>query len=401
MTSSAIDKIVDGFPFPTIPSIAGVPTYETLAELHSQLNSNAASVQSNLGNGELGHLFLTVSPAVYNTLSDTPAVPPENPGPDAIIPNGATRSVIVDLRHEHTVDTQVFTTYVNTDKALKRILLAAVDEMYYRTLRHRFIGYGNVTTRQILDHLYAQYADISSSALQDNDKRLKAPYDPNQPIESIFEQIETAVEFAAAGNSPYTPVQIVNLAYELFFQTGLFLDDCRRWKRRDAAEKTWQSFKIFFSDAHKEWRESLATTSGSGYGQAHHAAILAEQQDETLTALANLATATQEDRACVANLTETNKTLTLQCTTSHAKLVTALEDVAKLTVTVADLRRKLAAKSPADAATPAESRPVHYCWTHGYLCTHNSFKCPQPAAGHDKYAKASDTKKGSTKNKPE
>ena len=44
-------KIVDGFPFPTIDPIIGTPDYESIADIHLKLNSNAASVQSNLGCG--------------------------------------------------------------------------------------------------------------------------------------------------------------------------------------------------------------------------------------------------------------------------------------------------------------------------------------------------------------
>ena len=56
-----IDKIVDGFPFPTIPPIFGTPTYNIIAEFNFKLNSNSASVQSNLGCGTLVLLQLTVS----------------------------------------------------------------------------------------------------------------------------------------------------------------------------------------------------------------------------------------------------------------------------------------------------------------------------------------------------
>ena len=68
MTAS-IDSIVEGFPFPTVLPIVGEPNYESIAALNQQLNANAASVQSHLGNGVLGLLALTVSPAVYTTLS--------------------------------------------------------------------------------------------------------------------------------------------------------------------------------------------------------------------------------------------------------------------------------------------------------------------------------------------
>ena len=71
-----IDSIVEGFPFPIVqPSIIGEPNYESIAALHLQLNANTASVQSHLGNGVLGLLYFTVSPAVYATLLAVPFVP--------------------------------------------------------------------------------------------------------------------------------------------------------------------------------------------------------------------------------------------------------------------------------------------------------------------------------------
>jgi hypothetical protein len=75
-TMTAIDKIVDGFPHPMIPPIIGIPTYEAIANLNLHLNANAASVQSNLGDGQLGLLALTISPAIYNALSAIAFVPP-------------------------------------------------------------------------------------------------------------------------------------------------------------------------------------------------------------------------------------------------------------------------------------------------------------------------------------
>jgi hypothetical protein len=69
-----IESVVEGFPFPTVHPIVGEPNYESIAALHQQLNANAASVPSHLGNGALGLLYLTVSPAVYANLSAAPFV---------------------------------------------------------------------------------------------------------------------------------------------------------------------------------------------------------------------------------------------------------------------------------------------------------------------------------------
>ena len=76
---TAIDKIVDSFPFPMILPIVGTPTYNTIAKVNLKLNSNPASIQSNLGCGTLGLLQLTVSPAIYNTFLSNAFIVPINP----------------------------------------------------------------------------------------------------------------------------------------------------------------------------------------------------------------------------------------------------------------------------------------------------------------------------------
>ena len=141
---SLIKKTVERFPFPTIYPIIGTPDYESIADMHLKLNLNAASVQSNLGCGTLGLLFLTVLTAVYATLSTTAFFPPVNPGPEPSIPTGSTGSVIAYLRYRHTEFTKIFTEYENTDNALRQLLLVSTDELYVQSLRHKYIGYGEI-----------------------------------------------------------------------------------------------------------------------------------------------------------------------------------------------------------------------------------------------------------------
>ena len=164
------DRIIESFPHPTIMPIVGQPTYETLAEIHLKLNTNAASVQSHLGNGRLGLLFLTVSPAVYNTQSAVVFIPPANPGAAALIPAGSTGPQIADLRRQYDNATKLYNEYDATDKALKSLLLSAVDETYVRSLRNKYIGYANITTLEMITHLYSSYAKITESDLEANDE---------------------------------------------------------------------------------------------------------------------------------------------------------------------------------------------------------------------------------------
>ena len=144
---SSIDKICwTNSRFQQIDPIIGTPDYESIADIRLKLNLNAASVQTNIGCGTLGLLFLTVLPAVYATLFTIAFVPPVNPGPEPSIPTGVTGAVIAYLRYCQTEARKIFTEYKNTDKALHQLLLVSTDKLYVRSLHHKYIGFGKMTT---------------------------------------------------------------------------------------------------------------------------------------------------------------------------------------------------------------------------------------------------------------
>ena len=172
------------------------------------------------------------------------------------------------------------------------------------------------------------------------------------------------------------------------FQTGIFNDDCKLWRRQPADVKTWTCFKKKNSTAHQKFRESQTTIAGAVFLSGNHA-----YQNETVEAIANLATATASDRASVAALTATNSTLTADCTATHAQLLIALQDLSKLQVTVADLQKQLSAAG----IKPSGSSSNHYCWTCSTRCDTSSRKYPTPAAGHQKDATRNDQEGGNHK----
>jgi hypothetical protein len=115
---------------------------------------------------------------------------------------------------------------------------------------------------------------ITPTELTQNYERLNTLYDPNLPIETLFQQIQDARAFAVAGGQPYGAAMIVNAAYTLIFNTGLFLEACRAWQFRAIAGKTWAHFKIDFATAHCEFRLTNQTAQQSGF---HSANMMIEQ----------------------------------------------------------------------------------------------------------------------------
>jgi hypothetical protein len=58
--------------------------------------------------------------------------------------------------------------------------------MYISAMKHCIMGYTSIMTRQLLVHMYAGYSNITAGILADSEQRMKAPYDPNQPIENLY-----------------------------------------------------------------------------------------------------------------------------------------------------------------------------------------------------------------------
>jgi rubrerythrin len=392
MVNPTDTKISESFPHKTLPPIAGQPTYEAIKELHLKLNEDAVKVHSNLGNGLLGYLGVTVTPAICNTLSAQPFVIPPNPGTAPFFTDNATGPQMPNIREVFTEESIAFKKYVNVCNPISALILEVIGPVYLATLGLPYVGIGTRTPLESMAHLYTNYAKITPADLDGNNRTMKQLCDVNQPIEVLYQQIEDAIEFAAAGQTPYSPKPILDVAYQLIFCTGIFSNDCKIWKRQPAAYKTWPQFKVDFAVAHQEYSEALdVTPAASGF----HAEEATDQQ-ETIEAIANLATATAEDCKAVANLTGTNATLTKELATTDGKLVTALTLVTTLTKQNADLCAGSSHRI-ADNRTPERK---HYCWTCGYRCEHSSWLCPNPATGHKTRAKAADTMNGSIKNKP-
>jgi hypothetical protein len=74
------------------------------------------------------------------------------------------------------------------------------------------VGYANCTSLQLLTPLLTYYAMNAPTELTQNYERLNTPYDPNQPIEKLFQQIQDALAFAVAGGRHYGAAMIFNVA---------------------------------------------------------------------------------------------------------------------------------------------------------------------------------------------
>jgi hypothetical protein len=337
------------------------------------------------GGGRHGHLGIIMTNEEYFAVAVDVFPVPNNPGPSAAVVAGITAAVIAETTRLHKEATQVYRTYHNVDQDIKKLIIESFGDTYLNALSDEIVGYANCTSLQLLTHLLTYYAMIAFTELTQNYERLNAPYDHNQLIETLLQKIQDARAFAVAGGQPYGAAMIVNVAYTLVFNTGLFPDACRAWKSRVIAGKTWAQFKLDFATAHREFRLTNQTSHQSGF---HSANMMIEKgreetMQDTVNAIAQLATATASDRGTVATLTTSNVNIATQLEAAQAQIAQLKDDIAAL-------------KNKIKPAWQGQ-RPIKttnndsYCWSHGYQVakSHTSATCNMKKSGHKDVANKS------------
>ena len=117
---------------------------------------------------------------------------------------------------------------------------------------------------------------------------------------------------------------MVSIAYELIFQTGIYADDCKLWRKKSEADQTWPDFKKFFTAASQDLRQSKTITESTGYHALSHDTV-----DITHT-LNTITTAMESDRSTITQMTQHNQHLANQLTITLSGLGTATYNIASL-----------------------------------------------------------------------
>jgi hypothetical protein len=384
------------FPHPVLPTVQGKPDYQTIHATRRFLQANSRAIDTHLGGGTLGHLGLIISDASYAMIAPTTAaVPtlwttPQAPG-RAPANTDRTAAQISAARHIWEEDIQTYRTCTSVQQALKKQIISVFEPMYLDILNDNMVGYANISSRYMLDHLFETYVNITAVDLEINFEHMLRAWDPQHPVESLFKQIQDCADYSEAGGVLIGQPQQINVGYAQIFATGHFMSACRWWNEKHAIEKTWTQFKSHFAAAHRQHKqiqgESAAT---AGYHSVNAAVCHNEDQmaEATIGALANLTTATAADLGVVAALTQAN-----------ARLAKQLEDNSnELRELKALLKKERSEKRGQRSFNPS---PSNYCWTHGYkvVTTHTSLTCKLPKPGHKKEATRTDNMGGSQANR--
>jgi hypothetical protein len=77
--------------------------------------------------------------------------------------------------------------------------------------------------------IFITYGNITAVNLENNFEHMRRAWDPQQPVESLFKQIQDCADYSEAVGVLIGHPQQINVVYAKIFATGHFMSACRRW----------------------------------------------------------------------------------------------------------------------------------------------------------------------------
>jgi hypothetical protein len=236
-----------------------------------------------LGGGTLGHLGLIISDVSYAMIApataDEPTLWITTQAPGRAPATDGTSAQISAARHNWEEDVQTYRICTSVQQALKKQIISVFEPMYLDILNDNMVGYANISARDMLDHLFENYDNITAVDLKINFEHMRQAWDPQHPVETLFKQIQDCADYYEAGGALISHPQHINVGYAKIFATGHFMSACRCWNEKTSAEKTLAQFKSHFAAAHRQHKLKQGESAGTaGYHFANAAMTQTEDQ---------------------------------------------------------------------------------------------------------------------------
>jgi hypothetical protein len=167
----------------------------------------------------------------------------------------------------------ILTTFTSVQQALKKDIITVFEPMYLDVLNDDMVGFANIIDRAMLDHLFMAYGNITAVDLENNFEQMRRAWDPHQPVESLFKQIQDCDDYSESGGVLIEHPQQINVCYAHIFATGHLMSACYRWNEKPSVEKTWAQFKTHFAEAHRQHKQMQGESAASSDYHSEDAAM--------------------------------------------------------------------------------------------------------------------------------
>jgi hypothetical protein len=102
---------------------------------------------------------------------------------------------------------------------LKKQIISVFEPMYLEILNDNMVGYTNISARDMLDHLFETYGNITAVDLEINFEHMRRAWDPQQPVKTLFKQIQDCADYSEEA-SPSVPHSRSTLGMQKYLQQG-------------------------------------------------------------------------------------------------------------------------------------------------------------------------------------
>lgn len=203
-----------------------------------------------LGGGANGHLGLVLMPAAYARVSPTGVwTTPTHPGSLVIQEQGTTQHVTDHLCKVHREELHKnFNLATMLSRVFKSQIIRAIDEAYLSSEIDKDTNdlINNISTT--MQNLFTEYGQIDSDDIRAQENSIREKHhDPQLPLAPLYEEIEKLIDFADAGQLPFTAAQQIDIALEAIKKMKVFGSAIEKWHDKSSVDETWANLKLHFN----------------------------------------------------------------------------------------------------------------------------------------------------------
>jgi len=213
----------------------------------------------------MGYSGLLLQPAIYNLSEPTPWQDTPDPRRNFELPPNIflTATEMSNSKCRFDQDKLERTNQENFKRAMRDAVDKAIPNEYKPGQGVGVRGFGTMTLAEIFAYIYQNYGIVSPMELQKLSRQLDQKWNPNEPIESLFKNIEDIALFAIVADKPFQTHTLI---------TAGKCDEMREYNRLNpTGDEEWTVFKTFWKNAYTDFDRDRQTMASAGYHSANNA----------------------------------------------------------------------------------------------------------------------------------
>jgi hypothetical protein len=247
----------------------GDPSPAAVRLLREEMYANARSIQSDYGGGRYGHLGQLMPFDRYKAFAGVPYILPKTPPKYTSPPPAHSKwwkpwtwfNEEDDTQDKDEAKAQFETSKADWEaaqsfkRAMQQLIIKAVPKVHLAKFRCSYFGFSDIDPGEVLEYLIDKFGLISLDELHKNFASLKAPWNPDTAISTLFAAGDTCRKFASDGNDPISDKHYITTMVKTIHDTGVLTQALYAWRTIPDVDKTVDSMIEHFSTADKVRRD--------------------------------------------------------------------------------------------------------------------------------------------------